>query len=241
VIAGGGAAALAARALSSAGVGLAVVAAALCPQGPTLAPGGALAERVQVGRLERAFLLRVPAEASAHPALVLAFHGGGGDGAAMPELVGRSLEPLAAEHDFLVAYPDGYAGHWNDCRGRATFPAKRLAVDDVGFVHALVQRLRREHHVDPTRVFALGFSNGGHMAYRLALEMPGEVAAAAAFARSGPQSLEYFSRLDGYAGPPSRTEVVAVERPETMRVERTRWSRPGSRRSFCSRSTGAAT
>jgi polyhydroxybutyrate depolymerase len=234
-----------------------------------------LHERLEIGSLARTFLVYVPAEPAASPALVVALHGGDGDGASMRERIRGSLEPLAEERGFLVAYPDGYRGNWNDCRARAPFPAKREGVDDVAFVRGLIRQLVRERHVDPSRVFALGFSNGGYMAYRLALEVPADVAAVAAIGaslpveaemdcrtsghpvpvmavlgtadpitlyaggesvppgkpsrghiRSGPETLQYFAHLDGYTGPPRRSDVI--KESSSLRVERVDWSRPGA-------------
>jgi polyhydroxybutyrate depolymerase len=145
---------------------------------------------IQLGSLERTFLVYTPPDVAERPGLVLAFHGSGGDGARMRGFVGESLEPLADEHGFLVIYPDGYERNWNDCRARAPFPANRLDIDDVGFVRALIERVRRDHQIDRAMVHALGYSNGGHMAYRLALEIPGEVQAVAAFGANLPVAEE---------------------------------------------------
>jgi polyhydroxybutyrate depolymerase len=45
-------------------------------------------------------------------------------------------------------------------------------VDDVGFLHALVQRLRLADGVDDRRVYAVGMSNGAMMAYAWACTYP---------------------------------------------------------------------
>lgn len=82
------------------------------------------------------------------------------------------LEQLADEHGFLIAYPDGFEGHWNDCRKAAEYSAARLQVDDVAFLSALTDFLAAAAKVDAGRVAVLGFSNGGQMTYRLALEAP---------------------------------------------------------------------
>jgi polyhydroxybutyrate depolymerase len=46
--------------------------------------------------------------------------------------------------------------------------------------------LQRDHGINPKRVFATGHSNGGHYAFRLALEQPEEVAGIAAISASLP-------------------------------------------------------
>ena len=80
----------------------------------------------------------------------------------------------------MVVYPDSSKHNWNDCHKNATFPAKLENIDDMGFIHALIERLVREHGIDTKHVFVLGYSNGGQMAFRLAVEKPDEVAAVAA-------------------------------------------------------------
>ena len=51
---------------------------------------------------------------------------------------------------------------------------------DMGFIRALIDRVKAEHAINPKRVYAFGYSNGGHMAFRLAIEAPEEAAAIAA-------------------------------------------------------------
>jgi polyhydroxybutyrate depolymerase len=87
---------------------------------------------------------------------------------------------------FVVVYPDGYKHNWNDCHKDATFPAKLENIDDMGFIHALIARMAQEHGIDTKHVFVLGYSNGGQMAFRLAIETPDEVAAVAALGASLP-------------------------------------------------------
>jgi len=43
-----------------------------------------------------------------------------------------------------------------------------------------------EQAIDKKRVYVFGYSNGGHMAFRLAMEAPDEIAAVAAVAASLP-------------------------------------------------------
>jgi polyhydroxybutyrate depolymerase len=68
--------------------------------------------------------------------------------------------------------PDGHAG-WNDCRADA---GGHPDTDDVGFVRAALAQLGETHRVDADRIYAMGTSNGGHMAIRLAQEAPNIVA-----------------------------------------------------------------
>lgn len=175
------AAALAAVLIAAAAVGYARLLHADYPRDP----GGSVADTIVVGDRARTYRYYVPAQPGEAAPLVLAFHGSGGSGTLMRAMTGHALERLADRHGFLVIYPDGYSGHWNDCRVHGPYDANRENIDDPGFVRALVAHFRREHGAGE-RVFALGLSNGGHMAYRLALESPDLVTGVAAFAASLP-------------------------------------------------------
>jgi polyhydroxybutyrate depolymerase len=147
--------------------------------------------------LNRSFLVYIPRTLSAPTTVVLGLHGNRGEGLRFREWTGRALEPLADRHGFLVVYPDAYAGRWNDCRrtGKPSLAAQR--VDDVGFMVALLDRLSQDLGRRITRVFALGFSNGGHMCFRLALESPQLVTAIAAFGAHAPAPSENVCRASG--------------------------------------------
>lgn len=148
---------------------------------------GLRAATLTVDTLERGFTVYVPRSPRSRPGVVLVLHGGaGGSGARIRGFVGAELEALAEEEGFLVAYPDGLAGSWNDCRADAAYGAKMRRVDDVGFVRELIRHLARSYGADPDRVFAMGYSNGGHLAYRLAIEMPDAVRGIAAFGANLP-------------------------------------------------------
>jgi polyhydroxybutyrate depolymerase len=106
--------------------------------------------------------------------LVVALHGGLGSGAQFEANSG--FDALADAEGFIVVYPDGVgsiarpdaARTWNG--GYCCGSAVAQGVDDVTFIRLLVAELREAHAIDPARVFAVGHSNGGMMAYRLACE-----------------------------------------------------------------------
>ncbi|HEX2190210.1 MAG TPA: PHB depolymerase family esterase [Longimicrobiaceae bacterium] len=130
--------------------------------------------------MTRSYAFFAPAKLAPGAPLVLALHGSMGDAGQMRQATRYGFERLADRHGFVVVYPEGYENHWNDCRKQGPYAAKRLGIDDIGFLRALVARFRSTHGVDPARVFAVGLSNGGHLAYRLALETPDLVRAVAA-------------------------------------------------------------
>src|SRR6476646_2706020 len=91
---------------------------------------GSISRRIIVGQHNRTYALYVPASIDEHApaALVIAFHGGHGQGRGMAEL--SRFAEVADREGFLVAFPDGLRGHWHDGR---TMPRGMLAegVDDI--------------------------------------------------------------------------------------------------------------
>lgn len=117
--------------------------------------------------------------------LVLALHGTGGSALRLQGFLGGELEHLAAKRGWMVVYPEALDQSWHDCRS-AVAPPPGSEVDDVGFIRRLVWHLA-ERGADPSRVYALGYSGGGHMAFRLALEAPSLVSGIAVFGASPPR------------------------------------------------------
>jgi polyhydroxybutyrate depolymerase len=134
---------------------------------------------IQVGERTRSYLYYVPQSLSSNAAIVFVLHGSNQTPQQMRVSTGYEFERLAARHGFLVVYPAGYRRHWNDCRKAASYAARRRDMDDKGFICALVEHFRSTRSVDPGRVYVMGYSNGGQLAYRLALEMPDRVTAIA--------------------------------------------------------------
>src|SRR5580698_2557449 len=184
------------RRLQTASIGLAIVVAASAVvywrwihfarrPAPELS-GTFSSERLLGGGRERSFGVYVPATLSKPTPLVVALHGSGETGAEFRWHTGYDFDRLADEHGFVVAYPDGWERHWDDCRAAATYTARRDHVDDVAFIHALIQRLHQTVRISDDVVFAVGHSNGAQMAYRLALELPDEITAVAAISAGLP-------------------------------------------------------
>ncbi len=170
-----------------------------------------LRDSITVGGIERSFEYFVPREHGSAPGLVLAFHGGGGSAAQLRAQTAYELDVLADAEGFVVAYPEGYEGHWNTCqRGRST-PATELDVDDVGFARALIAWFGQRYGVDPSKVFAVGFSNGGHMTYRLALEAGASIRAAAVVAANQPAASD--SKCELVEPPPPLLIINGVADP----------------------------
>jgi polyhydroxybutyrate depolymerase len=104
--------------------------------------------------------------------ILFVLHPSRGSGARMRLLLGWTLERITRNHNTLLVYPDGYEGHFNDCRRAGDYSARKLDIDDVAFMRAIVAQLVAQRRADPHKVYALGYSNGGHFALRLALQAP---------------------------------------------------------------------
>ncbi len=159
-----------------------------------LLPPGDHQRTIDWGGRRRSYLLHIPLGWDGQGALplVLAFHGGATDGAFMARFSGLNEQADAAR--FAVAYPDGTGEQsrmltWN--AGRCCGYARRHAVDDLGFIQALLDDLHGVINLDARRVYATGISNGAMMAYRLAVELSNRVAAIAAVA--GTMEVESFT------------------------------------------------
>jgi polyhydroxybutyrate depolymerase len=125
------------------------------------------------GGTERSCLVHVPKSRAAAPSpLLIVLHGGGGTAKGIVKLTKQRFNELADRDGFYVAYPSGIGKSWNDLRDDSDAYAHRHAVDDVGFIAVLIDRLAAEYPIDRGRIFATGISNGGLMSYRLACSLP---------------------------------------------------------------------
>jgi len=114
--------------------------------------------------------------------LLFVLHGFGGTAAAMGDYTGvESLLESLIDGGAIVVYPNGTGAEeslpqsWN-AGGCCPFAIYDL-VDDVAFFDQMITSLQGEFDVDPQRVWVMGYSNGGMMAYRLACELSTRVTA----------------------------------------------------------------
>ena len=128
------------------------------------------------GETQRIYRLHVPAAYTQDRAapLVLAFHGYGETDTELESFAG--LTSLADQEGFIAVYPQGVS----DYEGQpfwASVGRGDYGVDDIRFVGDLLDTVEREFCVDPARIYATGFSNGGAMTGRLACRMSDRIAA----------------------------------------------------------------
>lgn len=157
-----------------------------------LPAAGAAAQtlRIEVGGVERSYLLNRPRGVERPAPAVLILHGGGprSDAAGLRRLV--DFDALAARDGFVAVFPDGLGHGWNDGRATDFLDARHDGrADDVGFLVALADRLAADGVADPKRTYVAGLSNGGMMAFRLACEAAGRFAAVSAAIASLPEKL----------------------------------------------------
>jgi len=119
--------------------------------------------------LERRFLIHVPPSYDNTRAvpLVLNFHGATSNAEQQRSLFSQ-MDATSDAKGFIVVYPEGIGASWN--AGACCGDAMAQDVDDVGFALALVEDVKGRACIDPKRVYATGFSNGGRMSYRLGCE-----------------------------------------------------------------------
>jgi len=132
---------------------------------------------VRVDGKKRTFRLHIPKDCGGaqRVPLVIVLHGGLGTG--WFSAWDSRMSPQSEKDHFMVAYPNGAYRTWN--AGGCCGPAWKLHVDDVGFIHALIEKCKSDLPIDADRVFVVGISNGGMMAYRLGGELADEIAAIA--------------------------------------------------------------
>jgi polyhydroxybutyrate depolymerase len=154
---------------------------------------------VEIEDTSRVYDVYVPAthwadeEASA---VVVLLHG---QRSSREDLEGRSIavspysewQNVADANNLLLMIPqgvDGTNGHagWNDCRADVV---GNPTTDDVAFITTALDEMAETYLVDTERVFAVGTSNGGHMAIRLAQEAPDRLAGIGVIAAGMPANI----------------------------------------------------
>ncbi|WP_203906075.1 extracellular catalytic domain type 1 short-chain-length polyhydroxyalkanoate depolymerase [Rhizocola hellebori] len=154
---------------------------------PATTPGGVVATTpVTVGAAvsvkldDRPFQLYVPNSytATAKMPLVVLLHGFQSSAAQQERYFKLTAE--AERRGFLYAMPDGSQNRngnrfWNATAACCDFGG--IGVDDSGYLSRLIDTVKSSYSVDPRRVYFVGHSNGGFMAYRMACEHATQITA----------------------------------------------------------------
>jgi len=95
------------------------------------------------------------------------------------------MNDYADTSGFIVVYPagsfapsNGVVG-WNNGLRNHPFGRTDITSNDVGFISALIDTLKSNYNIDMSRIYSCGFSMGGEMTYRLAIELGHRFAAIA--------------------------------------------------------------
>ncbi len=160
------------------------------PDGVILPAGLILNNTIESSGIDREYHLFVPEDYNDKP-LVILLHGGGGSNDDLIGLTGIKAPykvwlSLAEQNSFIVTIPNGILGSsdmrmWNDCRNDADGNPN---VDDVKFIEDMLTSINSDYNFDENKVYVVGTSNGGHMALRLAQEIPEKITAFAAIVAS---------------------------------------------------------
>lgn len=118
--------------------------------------------------------------------MVLALHGGGANASRFADRMG--LVNMAEKYGMILVVPQALGrpgakrggGSWNANSITPSGYAENTGINDIGFVDALLRSAQGTYSVDPSRVYAMGFSKGGMMAYHAACVLPGRIKAIAA-------------------------------------------------------------
>jgi polyhydroxybutyrate depolymerase len=124
--------------------------------------------------------LHVPSKTTPSGApLVVVFHGAGGNG--RDYLTKNGWAALSEQEGFVVVAPDGLTAIprlptnfrmnprlWNS--GQLNAKSPRAKINDIAFVHALLDDVALRTSIDTKRVYATGHSNGAGMTFKVGAE-----------------------------------------------------------------------
>ena len=136
--------------------------------------------------IDRTFSYYLPSNLEDGGALIFVLHGSKSSAEAIRQMTGFEFDVFAESHQYIPVYANGFENHWNDCRASADYSANTQDIDDVTHIKSLIKWFVSRHRIDPSKVFVTGHSNGGHMAYKLALEAPQMIRAIAALSANLP-------------------------------------------------------
>ncbi|MGG9962792.1 alpha/beta hydrolase family esterase [Ferruginibacter sp. SUN106] len=148
----------------------------------------------------RTFSYNIPSVNIKNGSLMFLMHGSGGSSSDMIKRTAK-LESLSASQKLLVVYPNGYLHYWNECRKYSTAVANKENINEPAFFEAMISYFHTKYNISEKKIFAAGFSGGGHMAYKLAATMPDKIKAIAAVVANMPDSASCDCVLAGKAKP----------------------------------------
>jgi polyhydroxybutyrate depolymerase len=135
----------------------------------------------------RTFAYNLPKTKIKNGSLLFVLHGSGGSGKGIISQT-KNVEAIADKEKLLIIYPDGYKNYWNECRRFATSAANKENINENAFFAEMIKYFEVKFNIDTIKVYVVGFSGGGHMAYKLAMTMPNKIHGIAAIVANMPDS-----------------------------------------------------
>jgi polyhydroxybutyrate depolymerase len=153
--------------------------------------------RINVDGVKRTYDLYVPPGIDAQAPLVVVLHGRGSSG--RDEMARGKWRATADKGKFIIAAPDALISYdgvdpkpelsfqeWLKSRYEAIADRNMArwhgGPNDMRLIRSMIDRIAAERKIDRSRVYVVGYSRGGFMAHKLALEMPERFAAVAVVA-----------------------------------------------------------
>ena len=144
-------------------------------------------DSIRVDGIDRSFWYKSPARKLKDPSLVFILHGSGGSGEQMLKRAPELME-IADQENFIAVYPSGYLNYWNECRKAANSKANQMNINEEDFFKGMIRYFHQQYNINRRKVFVVGTSGGGHMAYKLALTMPDQIQAITAIIANLPDT-----------------------------------------------------
>ena len=135
----------------------------------------------------RNFSYNIPEKSLKGGSILFVMHGSGGSSKDMLSKTTK-LQSISNQEKLLIIYPDGYKHYWNECRKFSTAAANKEDINENAFFTAMIGIFIKKYGISKEKVFAAGFSGGGHMAYKLALTMPEKIRAITAIVANLPEA-----------------------------------------------------
>jgi polyhydroxybutyrate depolymerase len=132
-----------------------------------------IVDSILVEKNYRSFHFNKPAVDTKNFEIIFVLHGSGGNGLQMMPPAAK-LENISAGEHVMLVYANGYKNFWNECRKAATSLANIENVNEQAFFEGMLAYFHSKYQTNASRFFVIGLSGGGHMAYKLAMTMPGK-------------------------------------------------------------------
>ena len=157
--------------------------------GPTEFQPGKNRFTTEVDGFTREYYVHVPTgyDGKSPVPLVFMLHGTSGDGDKFYNISG--WKEVGEKETLLTVYPSSWhhciiedgqklnTTKWNIYPGSFTYCPGEQPLDDIKFLREVIDEMANRYNVDAHRIYLVGFSNGGQMAFRCAVEMSDVLAA----------------------------------------------------------------